>query len=388
MNSVLEKLRWIKYPVGSDGWICLVDVMGTDSDIVSAARTSYQTGTKQVSDERTLIRYLFRHGHLTPFEMCSCKFLCRVPMDTWRQWVRHRTAKINEYSTRYSVAIDSASTTRDDEWRLQADTNKQGSSGTLSDFPAGYEFRSVPGIAGVPMPLLFADDEPIAYLGTVTPGEYLSNRELDFLCDARDLYNERLRFGVAREQARKDLPLSTYTEAYWKCDLRNIFNFLSLRLDSHAQKEIREYAAAMYDIVKQLFPLAVEAFDDYDSRRGGLLLSAPDITVIHRLVIFVLERMCNFLGLTKDVADEIMKYMLDNEAVLKKWAQGKDYGLCLAKDFDKAIEAVGWPAVGRCRERDECRAKLMRLGLMLPPQEVDKDESELAVARAQAELSG
>ena len=130
-TAQVESLRWKKFSVLDDGFVCLVDVMGDDSSIVQAARVSYGEGTKKVSDDRTLIRYLLRHRHTTPFEMAEIKFLVRVPMDCWRQWVRHRTANINEYSTRYSLAIDAAQTTDPGEWRTQAESNRQGSGDSL-----------------------------------------------------------------------------------------------------------------------------------------------------------------------------------------------------------------------------------------------------------------
>ncbi len=247
-------LQWKKYPVLNDGFICLVDVMGDDSSIVQAARVSYGNDKReealdnppqpigQVSKaDRQLIRYLLNHSHTTPFEMVEFKFLVRVPMDCWRQWIRHRTANVNEYSTRYTEAIDSQQTTSPGEWRLQATDNKQGSSGYLEEWP----------------------DEMVLNHPNQTPGEWLSEDEEFFHKSAKLTYQRRLKFGIAKEQARKDLPLSTYTEAYWKCDLHNIFNFLRLRMDSHAQLEIRSYANAMAEIVKQVCPVAWEAFEDY-----------------------------------------------------------------------------------------------------------------------------
>src|SRR5215467_14408417 len=127
----VDQLRWKKVPVLDDGFVCLVDVMGDDQAVVQAARVSYGEGTRKVSDDRGLIRYLLRHRHTTPFEMAEIKFLVRVPMDCWRQWIRHRTANVNEYSTRYSVAIDSAQKTKKSEWRKQSVTNKQGSGDLL-----------------------------------------------------------------------------------------------------------------------------------------------------------------------------------------------------------------------------------------------------------------
>lgn len=214
-----------------DGFIRVVDYMGTDSSIVQAARVSYGVGTKKVNEDRGLIRYLLRHRHTTPFEMCEIKFHVRVPMDCWRQWIRHRTANVNEYSTRYSVAIDSAQSTLPTEWRAQAAENRQGSGGYLD-------------------PSLGAE---------------MTRREMELLKFTREVYEERLAKGIAREQARKDLPLSTYTEAYWKCDLHNLLHFVSLRMDSHAQKEIRDYAVVLGEqIIAKWCPLTWEAFMDYN----------------------------------------------------------------------------------------------------------------------------
>ncbi len=228
-NEIVEQLRYHKYYAGSDGFIELVDVMGDESAIVDAARISYGKGTKKSRSDVGLIRYLLRHKHTSPFEMCELKFYIRCPMDTWRQWVRHRTANVNEYSTRYSEAINSMAMTGVDDWRIQSDNNKQGSGGFLP--------REI--------------------------GVLLSQRELDFHRAARELYEERLSYNVAREQARKDLPLSNYTEAIWKIDLHNLMHFSKLRLDAHAQLEIREFSEAMYDILKKLYPNVMDAFDDY-----------------------------------------------------------------------------------------------------------------------------
>ena len=209
--EIIEQLRWKKLPVLDDGFVCLVDVMGDDSSVVQAARVSYGEGTKKVSDDRTLIRYLLRHRHTTPFEMAEIKILVRVPMDCWRQWIRHRMASVNEYSTRYSVAIDSAQSTPADAWRSQAEQNRQGSGQSLA----------------------------------TEIGATLSADEQRLHEETRRIYDARLAAGVAREQARKDLPLATYTEAYWKIDLHNLLHFLALRMDSHAQEEIRLYATAI-----------------------------------------------------------------------------------------------------------------------------------------------
>lgn len=235
------------FPVLDKGFVALIDVMGDDSSIVQAARTSYGNGTKTVSDDRTLIRYLLRHKHTTPFEMVEFKFFIQMPMDAWRQHIRHRMASVNEYSTRYSEAIDLRQETPTDKWRLQSTSNKQGSSGYLEEWPEGY-----------PKELLIHE-----VLGDETPGEYLSYAEEKFHDMAMDVYNERLKLGIAKEVARKDLPLSTYTRAYWKIDLHNLLHFLRLRCDSHAQLEIRSYANILAGIVKECCPVAFEAWYDY-----------------------------------------------------------------------------------------------------------------------------
>lgn len=288
------QLRWHKFPVLNDGFVCLVDVMGDDSSIVQAARVSYGEGTKHVSDDRTLIRYLMRQRHSTPFEMAELKFLVRVPMDCWRQWIRHRTANVNEYSTRYSEAINSQQKTRPDEWRLQATRNKQGSDGFLSS----------------------------------TKGVEFSESEVEFHKHTARLYHRRLDAGVSREQARKDLPLSTYTEAYWKIDLHNLLHFLGLRMDSHAQQEIREYATIIGEqIVAPLFPLVWEAFQDY--RLNGMFLTALDREVINTVALF---------------------------------ARGVHLPISISQFWK--CQHPQWVNRERCRERDECLSKLQRMGLV------------------------
>jgi thymidylate synthase (FAD) len=189
-----------------------------------------------------------RHWHSTPFEMCELKLHVRVPMDCWRQWIRHRTANVNEYSTRYSVAIDSAQCTAPGAWRLQAASNKQGSEGLL-DADRGAAF---------------------------------SDAERALHEQARKVYQERLAAGIAREQARKDLPLSTYTEAYWKIDLGNLLHFLLLRMAPNAQLEIRSYAETIgNEIVARWCPLAWEAFLDY--RFNAMGFSEPELKLIRLL---------------------------------------------------------------------------------------------------------
>jgi len=296
--EIIEQLRWKKLPVLDDGFVCLVDVMGDDSSVVQAARVSYGEGTKKVSDDRTLIRYLLRHRHTTPFEMAEIKILVRVPMDCWRQWIRHRMASVNEYSTRYSVAIDSAQSTPADAWRSQAEQNRQGSGQSLA----------------------------------TEIGATLSADEQRLHEETRRIYDARLAAGVAREQARKDLPLATYTEAYWKIDLHNLLHFLALRMDAHAQEEIRLYATMIgQEIVSPLFPVVWEAFEDY--RLGGGTLSRLEQGVIRRLALRGAEQ------------GKAPPYSTD--------------------DF-MAVQDVTWRELNRCRERDECREKLSDLGLLLP----------------------
>jgi len=293
----VDQLRWKKFPVLDDGFVCLVDVMGDDQAVVQAARVSYGEGTRKVSDDRGLIRYLMRHRHTTPFEMAEIKFLVRSPMDCWRQWIRHRVANVNEYSTRYSLAINSTQTTRPDEWRTQAASNRQGSGAPLD----------------------------------ARVGEKLTASEAEFQAAARKLYEERIALGVAREQARKDLPLSTYTEAYWKIDLHNLLHFLALRMDAHAQHEIRSYATTIgEEILRPLFPLVWEAFVDF--RLEATYLTRLDRVVIQRLT----ERMA---------------------------AQGR--AQATEEDF-LAVQDSTWQELSRSRERDECRQKLIELGLLTP----------------------
>ena len=257
--------------------------MGDDSSIIQAARVSYgkderyceegyktlgcpdnpYNHTKEQLEEafdnakkelavkdRQLIRYLMNHSHTTPFEMVEIKFMVQVPMDCWRQWIRHRTASVNEYSTRYTEALDFFQVTQPTEWRLQSSDNKQGSSGYLEEWPDDINKGDLPYVPG---PSVLDS----------TPGQYLTRAESWYNTIQKNIYDIRLAFGIAKEQARKDLPLSTYTRAYWKCDLHNIFNFLRLRMDSHAQLEIRSFANCMFEIVKQLCPVACEAFEDY-----------------------------------------------------------------------------------------------------------------------------
>jgi len=294
--AALDAILGHPFKVLDDGFVRVVDYMGTDSSIVQAARVSYGVGTKRVREDRALIRYLLRHAHTTPFEMCDIKLHVRVPMDIWRQWIRHRTASVNEYSTRYSVAIDSAQVTPADEWRMQSGGNRQGSEGVIN----------------------------------AELGEMLSTQEAELHRLSREVYDHRLELGVAREQARKDLPLSTYTEAYWKTNLHNLLHFLALRMDAHAQYEIREYARTIgEEIVAKWCPVAWEAFVDYQLNTVGF--SEAELAIITALVAG------------------------DPEAAL---AAARESGLVTTSTKD------GSQRVGR--EAKELEPKLTRLGLPVP----------------------
>jgi thymidylate synthase (FAD) len=241
----LDNILGVPFHVLNDGFVRVIDYMGSDSSIVQAARVSYGKGTKKLREDEGLIRYLMRHHHTSPLEMCEIKLHVRVPMDCWRQWIRHRTASVNEYSTRYSLAIDAAQNTTPEAWRLQAASNRQGSEGFLE----------------------------------LDKGKIFTVREHELQELARTVYNERIEAGLAREQARKDLPLCTYTEAYWKTNLHNLLHFLALRMEKHAQLEIRTYATTIgTEIVSRWCPLVWEAFKDYQF--NAMELSKQEIEII------------------------------------------------------------------------------------------------------------
>ncbi len=245
----LDEILGKPFRVLDNGFIRVIDYLGTDSSIVQAARVSYGKGTKQIRQDRSLIRYLMRHSHTSPFEMCELKLHVRVPMDTWRQWIRHRTANVNEYSTRYSVAIDAAQDTKPDDWRQQAKINRQSSKGKLDP----------------------------------QTGEQFSQEEQKLHELSRKAYDHRIQAGIAREQARKDLPLCTYTEAYWKIDLHNLLHFLELRMHPTAQHEIKSYANIIgQEIVKRWCPLTWEAFLDY--RMNSLVFSENELKILQVLI--------------------------------------------------------------------------------------------------------
>lgn len=212
------------------GFVRLIDYMGSDNAIVQAARVSYGEGTKQVSQDRGLIRYLMRHSHTTPFEMVEFKFHVKLPIFVARQWIRHRMASVNEYSGRYSIMKDEFYVPDMDQIRPQSVVNKQGRS--EDQLPEEQAQRVVE---------MFENSQREAYAG----------------------YEEMLGYDLAREIARNNLPLSLYTEWYWKIDLHNLFHFLRLRLDAHAQYEIRVYGEAIAELVQPIVPFAWQAFEDY-----------------------------------------------------------------------------------------------------------------------------
>ncbi len=237
------------FPVLDHGFVSLVDYMGSDEDVERAARVSYGYGTRQRSATRGLIRYLRRHRHTTPTEMVEFKFHCSMPMFVARQWIRHRTASVNEYSGRYSLMPLLFHTPAAEDFALQSPQNNQGRMGEAAD----------PGLW----------EEAVR--------RWNAGREA-----AVDAYAWMLGEDVAREIARIDLPLSTYTQWYWKIDLHNLLHFLSLRVDPHAQSEIRAYAEVMAGIVKRVAPLSYEAWVDYDLT--GSPMSRGELELLRQLL--------------------------------------------------------------------------------------------------------
>jgi thymidylate synthase (FAD) len=231
------------------GFVRLVDYMGSDAAIVQAARVSYGAGTKTVNEDRGLIRYLLRHAHTSPVEMVEFKFHIKVPIFIARQWIRHRTASVNEYSGRYSEMRDEFYIPDLEQIRPQSTMNKQGRS-----------------------------EEALPTEKAQQIAENLENSQKELYAEYRGMLEE----DVARELARINLPLSMYTEWYWKIDLHNLFHFLRLRLDHHAQYEIRVYGEAIAEIVKEVVPHAWEAFEDYILH--GRKFSRPELLALRSLL--------------------------------------------------------------------------------------------------------
>ncbi|HEX7966848.1 MAG TPA: FAD-dependent thymidylate synthase [Stellaceae bacterium] len=256
----LEEILYEPIPVLDHGFVRVVDYMGDDAAVVQAARVSYGKGTKKVSEDKGLIHYLMRHRHTTPFEMCEIKYHVKLPIFVARQWIRHRTANVNEYSARYSILDNEFYIPAPEQLAAQSRSNRQG----RGDVLAGREAQRV-------LELL-RDDAERAYRGYV---EMLNADESGAVIDPE-------RQGLARELARMNLSLNFYTQWYWKTDLYNLLNFLSLRGDSHAQYEIRVYADAMLSTLERWVPLTAEAFRQY--RLGGAHLSERALAMVKRLL--------------------------------------------------------------------------------------------------------
>ncbi len=248
-------------PVLDHGFVRLVDYMGSDQSIVQAARVSYGKGTKRKSEDRGLIFYLMRHRHTTPFEMCEIKFHVKMPIFVARQWVRHRTANINEYSARYSILSKEFYVPEPDHMAAQSESNSQGR-----------------------MPEPLPPDQVNSLLSLLRRDSlqcydtYMSHMNMTDTGEPVDPEKD----GLARELSRMNLTLNYYTEMYWKIDLHNLFHFLHLRADSHSQWEIQAYAKAMLPMVKAWVPVAFEAFQEY--RQGGVSFSKSGLKVIQKLI--------------------------------------------------------------------------------------------------------
>lgn len=256
----LEEILYQALPVLDHGFVRVIDYMGDDAAVVQAARVSYGKGTRKVSEDRGLINYLMRHRHTTPFEMCEIKYHVKLPIFVARQWIRHRTANVNEYSARYSILDNEFYVPAPDQLGTQSRSNRQGRGAVLE----GAEAKRV-------LELLKRDAEQ-AY---ASYEEMLNERGDGSKIDPA-------RQGLARELARMNLTLNFYTQWYWKTDLHNLLHFLSLRADPHAQYEIRVYAEAMLETVKRWVPITYDAFADY--RLGAAQLSAKGLKIVKRLL--------------------------------------------------------------------------------------------------------
>ncbi len=267
-----------KHKVLDKGFVVLVDVMGDDSSIVQAARVSYGKGTKSVNVDRGLIRYLMRHRHTTPLEMVEFKFHVKLPIFVARQWIRHRTANVNEYSARYSILEDEFYIPETDVLAEQSKTNMQG--------------RDV----------VLPQEEANSIKSKIEEHSDLSYKLYEYFLNEEGETEDQNRGTLTRELSRIIIPTNVYTQWYWKIDLHNLFHFLSLRLDEHAQYEIREYAKIMADMVKSFVPMAYEAFEDY--RLEASSLSRLEILALKEILSNVdfddkmVENACEKAGLT------------------------------------------------------------------------------------------
>ncbi|MBT3360080.1 MAG: FAD-dependent thymidylate synthase [Rhodospirillales bacterium] len=256
----LEEILYEPLPVLDHGFVRVIDYMGDDAAIVQAARVSYGKGTKKTQSDAGLIKYLLRHRHTTPFEMCEIKYHVKLPIFVARQWIRHRTANVNEVSARYSILDREYYIPAPDQLGTQSRSNRQGRGKVLE----GEEAADV-------LDILKADSE-----GCFANYERMLNE------DENGAVIDADRVGLARELARMNLTLNTYTQWYWKIDLHNLLHFLSLRADPHAQYEIRVYADVMLETLKRWVPFTYDAFAEY--RMGGAMISAKGLDVVKRMI--------------------------------------------------------------------------------------------------------
>jgi thymidylate synthase (FAD) len=291
ISPELEKILYEAIPILDHGFIRVVDYMGDDSSIVQSARVSYGKGTKKVSTDSGLIKYLMRHRHSTPFEMCEIKYHVKLPIFVARQWIRHRTANVNEYSARYSILDKEFYLPSKENLAAQSTSNRQGRGKVIN----GKQADNI-------LEILKKDAEQ-----TYNNYETMLNERYDGT--TIDEENQ----GLARELARMNLTLNTYTQWYWKTDLLNLLNFLSLRADIHAQYEIRAYAQAMTETLKKWVPITFEAFMDY--RVGAMELSAKGKVVIQKMIK---GEPCDFESskLSKREWNELMRSFGFNEKIL------------------------------------------------------------------------
>ena len=259
--QAIEDILYEPIKVLDHGFIRVVDYMGDDEAVVQSARVSYGRGTKKISQDRGLIRYLMRHWHTTPFEMCEIKFHVKLPIFVARQWIRHRTANVNEYSARYSILDKEFYIPAPANLASQSDSNRQGRGDVLE----GVEAHQV-------LELLKNDSEK----------SYEHYMQMLNLNDNTDEVLDPNKKGLTRELARMNLPVNYYTQWYWKIDLNNLMHFLMLRADPHAQYEIRVYAEAMIDVLKKWVPFTFEAFMDY--RVNSANLSAQMLDIVKRMI--------------------------------------------------------------------------------------------------------
>lgn len=263
-----EKILDVEFPVLDHGFVRLVDYLGSDDRIVQSARVSYGSGTKTYRQDQGLISYLMRNNHTSPFEQVNFTFHIKMPIFIARQWIRHRTARVNEISGRYSVMADEYYVPNREDINLQSEDNKQGRGDNVD---------------------LKTQDEVLRII----------NEDHQTISDN---YHKLLDLGIAREIARIDLPLSQYTQWYWQMDLHNLYHFLALRLDNHAQLEIRKYAEVILDIVRKVCPKATKAFEEY--KLGGKNFGASEVEA---LKVMLKGEPCPLKGRNKELFEEKLK---------------------------------------------------------------------------------